>query len=185
MLRFIISFIFLVTACGPSTVSVSDSAGSSPPSPITWDECSQDVGDHPCNIELTDQNGNLFSLYENFGKIIILDFSAEWCPPCQSAAAEVQSTQDANSDLVYVTILIETDEGLPPSTEDCGEWADRFGITSAPVLAGSRDLIRPEGWPITSWPTFFFITKDMTVNASLKGFGSEHIKTLIEDTRNQ
>jgi len=185
MFRFIISFIFFMTACGPSNVVVSDNGDSSPPSPITWDSCSQEIGDHPCNVELADQNGDLFSLYDNFGKIIILDFSAEWCPPCQSAAAEVQSTQDANSDLVYVTILIETDEGLPPSEEDCKEWADRFGITSAPVLAGSRDLIGTEAWPLTSWPTFFFITKDMTLNASLKGFGSEYIRMLIEDTRNQ
>jgi thiol-disulfide isomerase/thioredoxin len=185
MFRFIIPFIFMLTGCGPSPVIISEGEDSTPESPITWDECSQEPGAHPCNFELLDQNGNLFSLYDNFGKIIILDFSAEWCPPCQSAAEEVQSTQDANSDLIYVTILIETEEGLPPSVEDCKEWADRFGITTAPVLAGSRDMIAPGEWPLTSWPTFFFITKDMIINTSLKGFGSEYISMLIEDTRSQ
>ena len=35
------------------------------PSPITWESCSHNIGDHPCDFTLVDQNGNDWNLYEN------------------------------------------------------------------------------------------------------------------------
>ena len=190
---FIISFSILAlacSACSPSKVEVEfpGDTGEAVPSPITWEECSQNMGDHPCNLSLKDQNGNDFSLYDHYGKVIVLDFSAEWCPPCQAAAAEVQATQNAHDNLLYVTILIETNEGRAPTPEDCGEWADEYGITTAPVLAGNRGVLdhtATYGWPLTSWPTFFFITDEMILHTSLKGFGPGYIDALIGETAAQ
>ena len=49
-----------------------------PPSPITWETCACVEGDHPCNIQSTDHNGDPFGLYALYGRPIVLDFSASF-----------------------------------------------------------------------------------------------------------
>ena len=34
----------------------------------TWDACSQEIGDHPCNFKLVDHNGEEVELYDFYGK---------------------------------------------------------------------------------------------------------------------
>ena len=133
------------------------------PSPITWESCSHNIGDHPCDFTLADQNGDDWNLYENYGNIIILDFSTEWCGYCQVAASEAQALQDEYEDqgVIYVTILIENSSGNPANQELVTGWADYFNI-DAPVLAGSRDMLNSTtagGWIIEGGPSFYIINK--------------------------
>jgi len=161
-----------------------------PPSPITWETCSQSIGDHPCDFTLQDQNDDDFNLYEHYGDFIMIDLSVMWCGPCQRAADEVQMTEDYFNDQLgddqqfhYVTILIEDLDGDPPDLEDVDSWATYFEITSAPVLQGSRDLLgnSDEGWPLQGWPTFFFIDDEMQLVNSQRGFSAPHISELIHE----
>jgi len=181
-------FVAACSSCGPSLVSDSGD----PPddnneySFATWDSCSQNFGDHPCNFTLKDQDGNDVSLYDYYGDTIVIDFSVMWCGPCQVAASEVQEVKDAYEaeGFTYLTVLVETQQGEAPDSADCKYWADTYGI-SEPVLSGSRDMIdysSTQGWLIQSWPTFFFITDEMVLNTSLRGFSSSYIDSLIQDT---
>ena len=75
---------------------------------IDWDDCSQQVGDHPCGFTYADHNGEDIDLDDHHGKIIILDFSAMWCGPCQIAAMGIEDIQKKyGNKIVYVTILVE------------------------------------------------------------------------------
>jgi thiol-disulfide isomerase/thioredoxin len=109
-----------------------------------------------------------------------LDFSTEWCYYCQVAAADAQQIQDAyaDRDVIYVTIMIEDHQGNSPSQDMIDRWVSNFGIT-APVLAGSRDLIS-EGWDISGWPTFFFITRDMKIRTGMRGYSDETMITILD-----
>lgn len=150
---------------------------------IDWENCSQQIGDHPCNLSLIDQKGNTFNLYDHHGKIIIIDFSAMWCGPCQMAAFEVEELQKKYGDeIVYVTILVENSNYKPPTKADLKRWAKSFGINSAPVLGGSRDLLSSdpiEGWPLTAWPQFYIIDKNMVLTESFKGFYPGRMEEVI------
>ena len=150
---------------------------------IDWDDCSQQIGDHPCDFSLLDQDGNEFNLYDHHGKIIILDFSAMWCGPCMMAATEVEDLQKRYGDkIVYVTILIENQNGNQPSKNDLKNWADHFGIESAPVLGGSRSLISSDpniGWSVGGWPQFHIIDQNMLLIQSFKGFSRGLMETII------
>jgi thiol-disulfide isomerase/thioredoxin len=181
-------FVAACSSCAPSLVDdeKDTSENNDEYSFVTWDSCSQNFGDHPCNFTLKDQEGNDVSLYDYYGDTIVIDFSAMWCGPCRSAAAEVQEVKDAYeaSGFTYLTVLVETSQGKAPDSTDCKDWADTYGI-SEPVLAGSRDMIDyngEHGWPIQGWPTFFFITDEMVLNTSLRGFSSSYIDSLIQDT---
>lgn len=142
-----------------------------------------------CDIALLDQDSNLVvlsRLIEN-GPVLV-DFSTMWCKPCQHAAQYVQSIQDdyEDSNLTYVTILIDDIEGNTPGTDDAAEWSTFFEIT-APVLAGSRVLSVSEGGPfyLPAWPMFFYVKGGNaetpgTVSYFHSGFSEEVIRTNLD-----
>ena len=80
---------------------------SSSTSSITWDECSYRIGDHICNLELIDSSGRTLKLYENHGRPIIIDLSAEWCGICVHTAGEGEEfmARWSEHDLLWVNIL--------------------------------------------------------------------------------
>ena len=154
------------------------------PSPITWEDCSHEIGDHPCDFNLTDQNGDNWNLYDHYGSIIVLDFSTEWCYYCQVAASEAQTFQDAYADdnLIYVTVMVEDGTGGGANLDLIERWSDHFGIT-APVLAGSRDLLKSEtqdGWEVTGWPTFYIIDREMVISQVMRGYSSTNLMTMLD-----
>ncbi len=154
------------------------------PSPITWSECSQDIEAHPCDFTLEDQNALMWSLYENYGSIIVLDFSTEWCGYCQVGATTIQQIQDeyADEDVIIVTVLVEDRYGNPAGEQLVQTWASYFGIT-APVLAGSRDLLSEDtsqGWPVTGYPSYFFIDREMILRYQQRGYGDEALRATLD-----
>ena len=189
MIIFLLSTMY-VAGCTPSLENSGDSHTGIDAKHAweTWETCSQITGDHPCDFTLTDQNGTDVSLSDFHGGVIVLDLSTMWCGPCQMAASETQSVQDKYSGrITYITVLIENLEGVDPVQKDLSLWSDVFGI-NAPILGGSRNLIDAGGvigWPIEVWPTFFFITDEMVLHGSMRGFSSSYLESFIEDTLEQ
>lgn len=180
------------SSCGPAELKT-ETEETAEPEPwgfATWEDCSQVVGDHPCNFTLLDQDNNEISLYDFYGSTIILDLSAMWCGPCQMAGSDVQSTIErfADEDVRYVTVLIENLQGNPPNQSDVQSWAMNLGIETEPILQGSRDFLNPDaniGWPLESWPTFILITSEMEIYVFQKGYNQQVLDVLIEDAISQ
>ena len=149
-------------------------------------DCGQLVGETACNIILEDQNGDWFQLYDHIGKVVLLDFSTGWCGPCNRAAATVQEIQDLydGAGFIYVTIMIEDNQQNPTTVEYAQQWADTYGIETAPVLLGSRELIdynSIEGYDLTSWPTFYIIDREMTLHSGIRGYSEELIHQEVQE----
>jgi thiol-disulfide isomerase/thioredoxin len=207
-LFFALGFVALTAcgACGPAEVEtklktdtgVIDQAPAPPLEPvgvIPADDCQHvDIGDKACNFRLTDQNGKVWDLYSHKGDVIMLDFSAVWCYPCQAAADHTQTLQDdyAGDGVQIVTILIDgPTPGQDPSEYDIAQWAALHNITSAPVLQGSRDkMLDPQdseiepgtaGYLLSAWPTYIYIGRDMRFYAGHVGFSEEYARQKIEE----
>lgn len=174
------------SGCGPHDKENTDSVEQDPYPFVTWDECSQVVGEHPCNFTLKDQNDEEVSLYDFYGSVIILDLSAMWCGPCQVAGSDVQATVErfAEHDVRYLTVLVDDPQGQPPSLAYVQSWALNLGIVTEPVLQGSREFLNADptkGWPLSSWPTFVLITADMKITVFQAGYSQQLLDMLIED----
>jgi len=150
-----------------------------------WENCANLIGEHVCDFTFKDQNGDDFRLYEEHGKVIVLDFSTMWCGYCQVLALETQDMQDkyGPEGFVYVTVLFENMRGKPPTKSDLQMWAGSFGITGAPILAGDRALIEyggPTSWDLTGWPTVYMLDRDLVLRETLRGYRKGQVEAATE-----
>jgi len=86
------------------------------------------------NFTLRDEYGQTHALYEYREQVVLLDFSAVWCPPCQAQADVMESLylQYKDRGVVMLTILMDEDDQLwswsgRPGQIECRDWSDRSG----------------------------------------------------------
>ncbi|MBC8409880.1 MAG: TlpA family protein disulfide reductase [Rhodobacteraceae bacterium] len=186
---YFILFIALLSGCCPSIVKIDDvdtGTKSNQDSVLEFDNCSQHVGDHPCNFSLINQHGVTVNLYDFYEKIIVVDLSVMWCAPCQqmAQAADRIVLEYGNENVEWLTLLIEDNSGNPPDQEDTMLWATQNNITGH-VLASDRSIIdnTPElttGYPITGWPTFVVIDDEMVLRYGVTGWSEEMLKQMLD-----
>ena len=195
--KIILFTILTLVGCSPSKVEItgedtqstkeenpSDIHGGSP-AIVTWTEGGQLPGQHACDFSFQDQFGDTFTLYDNFNKVIVLDFSTMWCGVCQIMASDVQAYQDryGPEGFLWVTILVDNSYGEQPTHEDINEWADMYGITTSPVLAGDRSIIDQSGvtgYPISAWPTVVVLDKDLKIHNGVVGWSESIVLGWVE-----
>ena len=160
------------------------------PSPITWSECGGEIENHACDFTLVNQTGDDWNLYDHYGSIIVLDFSAVWCGYCQIAASKAQEIQDKfpGQDVVWVTILLQNAYGQTPSVTDLQKWSQEFDITTSPVLAGNNTIIDSSGengYNPSSWPAIVIIDRDLVITYKLHGWNEMQINMWLEEMTSQ
>ena len=181
----------LFVACVPPAAQVDSAAiaivDTAPEeSPIHWDECSYRIGEHICNLELTDKDAKSFNLYEHYGRPIVIELVAEWCGVCRHTAdqADIFMANYSEHDLLWVTIMIENDEGEAPNVIDMAEWLSLSSTQNSVLLYGSRDLIDPaaeDGFPVSGWPTHVVINRDMQIFHGFAGWSKDYLESKLNE----
>jgi len=171
-----IIIIAVLTIAGCNRCSKSDH----PTAPIEQDaaqldnaNCSGEIGGQACNFTLRDQNDKEWDLYDHRGSVMVIEFSTMWCGLCNVIGPKAQIFQDKYSGIIWITILVDNEDGNQVSLKDVQTWAKSNNATTSPVLVGNRDLIDhtgKSGYPITAWPTFIIIDKDMIMKYGLIGW---------------
>jgi thiol-disulfide isomerase/thioredoxin len=162
----LLGFLFFILGCSKQSNS------------INWDVCEQSIGEHPCDFTLKDQNGEDWNLYKNYGRPILVDFSAEWCYWCEVAAEDINKLK-TEYDFIYVTILLESRTGQPADRALAKKWADKHNSIE-PVLYGWT----PEfGWDFEGLPAFYMIDRKMIITNRMDGWNLLAIGSFIKETQ--
>ena len=157
-------------------------------SPIWWDECSYNGGDHICDLTLPTADGGYDNFYSHYGEVIIIDVSAMWCGPCQTAAAHTNSVKVMSDGVTWITVLIEDLEGNVPDQEDGQLWGDSFGIWHNEILLGSsdnRDVNGVNGFANTGWPYFLILDRDLRIRTVQQGWNKQQILDKIAELKSE
>jgi thiol-disulfide isomerase/thioredoxin len=160
-----------------------------PPPPdrswVTWTECSQKPGNHPCNFSLMDQYEQMVDLYDFHEKVIVVDLSSIWCGVCQNIATKGEDfvADYGAENVIWITILVDgLSYGVPPSLADIQAWANNYSILG-PVLMGDRSLVdlnAETGYPVTGWPTLVVIDQNMVLQYGINGWNEATIRGWVE-----
>ncbi|MFT5683311.1 MAG: thiol-disulfide isomerase/thioredoxin [Myxococcota bacterium] len=116
------------------------------------------------DLRLMDQNGDEVSLWQFYGDLIFLDFSAEWCAPCAHLAmgADELITAVEGEGVSMVSVMYNGDGSVPLDQDALLKWA-QLGENVAPVLSDDgtwTDQVIPPGG---AYPALLLIDRDMRV----------------------
>ena len=147
--------------------------------------CGCQVGEYACNFKFLNQEGDVIELHDYLGKVIVLDFSTVWCHWCKVAAMEENNilSQFSSDEVVWITVLLEDKTGNTVSVDEALEWAEEYNLHS-PVLVGDPTKIVGDGetgYPVSGFPCFFIINKEMTIKMLLPGWNGTILTNAIQE----
>ncbi len=120
------------------------------------------------DFRLVDQHGDEVSLWQFYGRPVLVDISTMWCGPCQQLAKDAEHTyQDwREAGLIYLTVLPQNLHGQDPTQDDLLLWADEYALTS-PVVSDPGGKWASPAVPQNQFPFVALLDVDLTVHTRM------------------
>src|SRR5580698_4168330 len=121
------------------------------------------VGSVAAPFSLTDIDGKPVNLASYKGKVVLLDFWATWCVPCQSEIPHFVEFQNNYAAQGFQVVGISMDDGPDPVRTFYRQYKMNY-----PVAMGSTELAQSYGG-ILGLPVTFLIDRNGHVTANYRG----------------
>ena len=114
-----------------------------------------DVGNVAPDFTLTNLYGANMTLSDYRGTVVILDFWASWCPPCNAAIPKLVTLQERYGDKDFIILAVAVDAGMDVS-DKLSQFVDEHKINYH-VLLNNENVTK--AYKVKSVPTTFIIDK--------------------------
>ena len=128
---------------------------------------------------MLDKKGETVKLSDHYGKPIVMNFWASWCPPCRSEMPAFDKLYNEKGDIVNVMMVNLTD-GYREDMDSALAFAEGNGY-GFPVYFDTRSE-GARGYGIISMPTTVFISSDGNVKYTYTGAMNEETLNAYVDS---
>ncbi len=128
------------------------------------------------DLALPDLEGNEVSLRGFPGKVVVYDFWAVWCGPCELSLPFFQELEDRYRDDGLVVIGLHVDDQVPP-TDEIREFLDERGVSYLNLISTLR---ADEAFRIFAMPTTYIADREGIVRTQHLGFNPNRTPDRLE-----
>lgn len=129
-----------------------------------------EVGAIALNFSAKDQNNALISLNDFQGKVVLFDFTADWCLPCREKAETAEAFFQKYKDKGFIYILLVTQGSA-------SLWALTYGLTF-PVLDDNSQTIYTQ-YKKNSIPLPHVLDRNGTIRYKQEGWNKSEVEDVI------
>ena len=149
-----------------------------PAEPDNKPEGKYSVGDQAPDIAGKDAEGQEFKLSDYRGKVVMLDFYGNWCPPCRAMYPHNRELMEKYKDREFVLLGVNSDPELGTLVrsmeDDKVTWRSWWDGNNGPIASD---------WEIPFWPSIFVIDQEGVIRYKRASTDSmEEIATGITGT---
>lgn len=128
-----------------------------------------DAGQAAPDFVLPDLSGNMVSLKEFRGKVVLVDFWATWCLPCRKTLPELAELDKKYGDNGLVILGLSIDDPSSYDNAYVSKFKDRYNVDYR-ILRADKDIVKKYlGTDNPRVPTLFIIDKNGKIVKKFEG----------------
>jgi peroxiredoxin len=124
-------------------------------------------GRRAVDFSLDGLDGRPVSLADFAGKVVLINFWASWCGPCELEMPDIQKQYEAHKDEGLAVIAVNSGE----SPADVKKFVDKYGLTF-PVVIDARGQVGAQ-YRAAGLPMSLFVDRDGVIQVRHLGYMSD------------
>ena len=132
-------------------------------------------------FSLPDLSGQMISLEEHRGSVVILDFWATWCPPCRMSIPELVKLQEKYGETGLVILGLSMDNPRQVTDEKLQAFKEKNNINYIILRANEKVIKNYFKTTSVSIPTMFVIDRKGKIRDKLVGFKPNAVEKSLNE----